>query len=140
MSPCLILAAAIIMPATGWLEARFGRKSLFLTSVIGFIVTSMLCGTAVSLAQIVVFCSFWAGVPSGRWPDGSTGSDLRRSVSALGRCSCSSTAASGSTGSPRPKSGSRPRSACSGSTCSRSTPCRRAIRSSIPRCSVTGIS
>jgi MFS transporter, DHA2 family, multidrug resistance protein len=50
-----IVAAAIIMPATGWLEARFGRKSLFLTSVIGFIVTSMLCGTAVSLAQIVVF-------------------------------------------------------------------------------------
>src|SRR6202158_1587774 len=38
-----IVAAAIIMPATGWLEARFGRKPLFLTSVIGFIVTSMLC-------------------------------------------------------------------------------------------------
>src|SRR6202043_1334909 len=36
-------------------EARFGRKPLFLTSVIGFIVTSMLCGAAVSLAQIVVF-------------------------------------------------------------------------------------
>src|ERR1700710_376234 len=50
-----IVAAAIITPATGWLEARFGRKPLFLTSVIGFIVTSMLCGTAVSLAQIVVF-------------------------------------------------------------------------------------
>jgi DHA2 family multidrug resistance protein len=45
----------IITPATGWLEARFGRKPLFLTSVIGFIVTSMLCGAAVSLAQIVVF-------------------------------------------------------------------------------------
>src|SRR3982074_1020806 len=50
-----IVAAAIITPATGWLEARFGRKPLFLTSVIGFIVTSMLCGVAVSLAQIVVF-------------------------------------------------------------------------------------
>jgi DHA2 family multidrug resistance protein len=50
-----IVAAAIITPATGWLEARFGRKALFLTSVIGFIVTSMLCGAAVSLAQIVVF-------------------------------------------------------------------------------------
>jgi DHA2 family multidrug resistance protein len=50
-----IVAAAIITPATGWLEARFGRKLLFLTSVIGFIVTSMLCGAAVSLAQIVVF-------------------------------------------------------------------------------------
>src|SRR6202795_3680152 len=50
-----IVAAAIITPATGWLEARFGRKPLFLTAVIGFIVTSMLCGAAVSLPQIVAF-------------------------------------------------------------------------------------
>jgi MFS transporter, DHA2 family, multidrug resistance protein len=50
-----IVAAAIITPATGWLEARFGRKPLFLTAVIGFIVTSMLCGAAASLTQIVVF-------------------------------------------------------------------------------------
>jgi MFS transporter, DHA2 family, multidrug resistance protein len=50
-----IVAAAIIIPATGWLEARFGRKPLFLTAVIGFIVTSMLCGAAASLTQIVVF-------------------------------------------------------------------------------------
>src|ERR1700761_8500500 len=50
-----IVAAAIITPATGWLEARFGRKPLFLTAVIGFIVTSMLCGAATSLTQIVVF-------------------------------------------------------------------------------------
>src|SRR5258707_9507241 len=50
-----IVPAPILTPATGWLEARFGRKPLFLTSVIGFIVTSMLCGAAVSLAQIVVF-------------------------------------------------------------------------------------
>ena len=50
-----IVAAAIITPATGWLEARFGRKPLFLTGVIDFIVTSMLCGAAVSLTQIVVF-------------------------------------------------------------------------------------
>jgi len=50
-----IVASAIITPATGWLEARFGRKPLFLTAVIGFVVTSMLCGAAVSLGQIVVF-------------------------------------------------------------------------------------
>ena len=50
-----IVAAAIIMPATGWLEAKFGRKPLFLTAVIGFVVTSMLCGAAASLGQIVVF-------------------------------------------------------------------------------------
>jgi MFS transporter, DHA2 family, multidrug resistance protein len=50
-----IVAAAIVTPATGWLEARFGRKPLFLTAVTGFIVTSMLCGAAVSLGQMVVF-------------------------------------------------------------------------------------
>src|SRR3981189_2960547 len=50
-----IAAARIITPATGWLEARFGRKPLFLTAVTGFVVTSMLCGAAVSLGQIVVF-------------------------------------------------------------------------------------
>src|SRR5258705_9532178 len=43
------------MSATGWLEARFGRKPLFLTAVSGFHVTLMLCGTAVSLGQMVVF-------------------------------------------------------------------------------------
>src|SRR3979409_2601874 len=50
-----IVAAAIITPATGWLEARFGRKPLFLTAGIGFIVASVLWGAAGSLAQIVVF-------------------------------------------------------------------------------------
>src|ERR1700731_253576 len=50
-----IVAAAIISPAPGGLEASFGRKPLFLTAVIGFVVTSMLCGAAVSLGQIVVF-------------------------------------------------------------------------------------
>ncbi|SDR63478.1 MFS transporter, DHA2 family, multidrug resistance protein [Rhizobiales bacterium GAS113] len=50
-----IVAAAIVTPATGWLEARFGRKPLFLIAVIGFVVASMLCGAAVSLGQIVLF-------------------------------------------------------------------------------------
>jgi DHA2 family multidrug resistance protein len=48
-----IVAAAIITPATGWLEARFGRKPLFVTAVIGFIVTSMLCGAACQAAFVL---------------------------------------------------------------------------------------
>src|ERR1700693_6647407 len=39
-----IVAAAIIMPATGWLEARVGRKPLFLTAGLGFIVRFMHLG------------------------------------------------------------------------------------------------
>ena len=34
-----IVAAAIMTPVTGWLSDRFGRKELFLTSVVGFVVT-----------------------------------------------------------------------------------------------------
>ena len=50
-----IVAAAIFMPLTGFLAARFGRKRLFMWSVIGFTVASMLCGAAQSLPEIVLF-------------------------------------------------------------------------------------
>jgi len=50
-----IVAAAICIPLTGFLAARFGRKRLFLWSVVGFTITSMLCGAAQNLAQIVLF-------------------------------------------------------------------------------------
>ncbi|WP_416306603.1 DHA2 family efflux MFS transporter permease subunit [Neptunicella sp. SCSIO 80796] len=50
-----IVAAAICMPLTGFLSARFGRKKLFLWSVVGFTLASMLCGAAQSLNQIVIF-------------------------------------------------------------------------------------
>src|SRR5258706_10365210 len=50
-----IVAAAIMTPPTGFLAGRFGRKRLFLASVLGFILTSMLCGMAQSLEEIVVF-------------------------------------------------------------------------------------
>ena len=50
-----IVAAAIMTPPVGWLSARFGRKNLFLVSLAGFTLASMLCGTAESLAEIVLF-------------------------------------------------------------------------------------
>jgi DHA2 family multidrug resistance protein len=50
-----IVAAAIMTPPTGWLAGRFGRKRLFLTTVVGFTVASILCGAAQSLTQIVLF-------------------------------------------------------------------------------------
>jgi MFS transporter, DHA2 family, multidrug resistance protein len=50
-----IVAAAIMTPVTGWLAERFGRKRLFLASVAGFTLASMLCGLAQSLPQIVLF-------------------------------------------------------------------------------------
>jgi MFS transporter, DHA2 family, multidrug resistance protein len=50
-----IVAAAIMTPLTGWLADRFGRKPLFLASIIGFTCASALCGMAQSLDQIVLF-------------------------------------------------------------------------------------
>jgi DHA2 family multidrug resistance protein len=50
-----IVAAAIMTPPTGFLAGRFGIKRLFLASVAGFTVASMLCGMAQSLVQIVLF-------------------------------------------------------------------------------------
>ena len=53
-----IVASAIAIPATGWLAERFGSRNLFLFAVGGFIIASMLCGTAVSLEEMVVFRIF----------------------------------------------------------------------------------
>ena len=50
-----IVAAAIMTPPTGFLAGRFGLKRLFLVSIAGFTVASMLCGMAQSLTQIVLF-------------------------------------------------------------------------------------
>ena len=50
-----IVAAAIMTPMTGWLSGRIGRKQLFLISIVGFTVASMLCGAATSLFEIVLF-------------------------------------------------------------------------------------
>ncbi len=49
-----IVAAAIMTPVTGVLAARLGRKKVFLASVVGFTVASMLCGASTSLTQIVL--------------------------------------------------------------------------------------
>jgi DHA2 family multidrug resistance protein len=50
-----IVAAAIMTPLTGWLAGRFGIKYVFLVSVIGFTISSALCGAATSLVQLVVY-------------------------------------------------------------------------------------
>src|SRR6202042_2565453 len=50
-----IVAAAIMTPPTGFLAGRFGIRRLFLVSVAGFTIASMLCGMAQSLVQIVLF-------------------------------------------------------------------------------------
>ncbi len=55
-----IVAAAILTSPVGWLAARFGRKRVFLVSVGGFTVASLLCGAAQTLDQMV-FCRLLQG-------------------------------------------------------------------------------
>jgi DHA2 family multidrug resistance protein len=50
-----IVAVAVMTPMSGWLAGRFGMKRTFLVIITGFTLTSMLCGLATSLPQIVIF-------------------------------------------------------------------------------------
>ena len=50
-----ITAAAVMTAPVGFLSSRFGRKRVFLVSVGGFTLASVLCGAAQSLDQMVVF-------------------------------------------------------------------------------------
>src|SRR5579871_7069203 len=50
-----LVANAIILPMTGWLASRFGRKNLLMLSVVGFTASSFLCGLAPTLGLLVVF-------------------------------------------------------------------------------------
>ena len=50
-----ITAAAIMTAPVGWMAQRFGRKRLFVGCLIGFTITSMLCGAATTLSQMVLF-------------------------------------------------------------------------------------
>src|SRR5689334_4614846 len=50
-----LVANAIILPMTGWLASRFGRKRLLMMSTAGFTLASFLCGAAPNLASLVAF-------------------------------------------------------------------------------------
>ena len=48
------IANVIILPLSAWLGARFGKKRYFVFSLVGFTLSSILCGTATSLEMLVV--------------------------------------------------------------------------------------
>ncbi|HYU94752.1 MAG TPA: DHA2 family efflux MFS transporter permease subunit [Sphingomicrobium sp.] len=50
-----IVASAIALPISGWLADKVGRKRLLLTSVVVFTAASVLCATATSLPEMVLF-------------------------------------------------------------------------------------
>lgn len=50
-----VLASAVALPLGGWLVANFGLRRVFVVSVVGFTVASIMCGLAQSLTQMVLF-------------------------------------------------------------------------------------
>lgn len=50
-----LVASAILMPLTGYLTDKLGRRRYLLYSIAGFVLASMLCGLSQSLAQLVAF-------------------------------------------------------------------------------------
>ena len=48
-----IVASAIALPLTGWMCSQWGRRRVFIISVIGFTIASAMCGLSSSLGMIV---------------------------------------------------------------------------------------
>jgi MFS transporter, DHA2 family, multidrug resistance protein len=50
-----LLTNAIVLPASGWLSDRIGRKTFFLCCILGFTFSSFLCGIAPTLPWLIIF-------------------------------------------------------------------------------------
>jgi len=59
-----LIANAIILPLSGWLTELFGRKRFYMTCVVIFTASSLLCGIAPSL-QLLVFFRIMQGLGGG---------------------------------------------------------------------------
>src|ERR1700724_1382170 len=50
-----LVANAVVLPISGWLSVRFGRKRFYMACVVVFTVSSFLCGIAPSLGVLILF-------------------------------------------------------------------------------------
>ena len=65
-----LVTNAAVMPISGWLSARFGRKRFFLVAISGFTATSLLCGLAPSLGALVLLRAAQGAFGGGLQPVG----------------------------------------------------------------------
>lgn len=59
-----LVSNAVVLPLTGWLASRFGRKKLLMTAIAGFTIASILCGLAPTL-PILILCRILQGTFGG---------------------------------------------------------------------------
>lgn len=52
---CYLVANAIVLPISGWLSTKFGRKRFYMTCVALFTASSFLCGIAPTLGSLLFF-------------------------------------------------------------------------------------
>ncbi|MBV8374504.1 MAG: DHA2 family efflux MFS transporter permease subunit [Candidatus Eremiobacteraeota bacterium] len=50
-----IISAVIVIPLTPWLQQLMGRRQYYVAAIIGFTITSVLCGISTSLDELVFF-------------------------------------------------------------------------------------
>lgn len=50
-----LVANGIVLPLSGWLSALMGRKKFFISCILGFTLTSFLCGISTSLPMLILF-------------------------------------------------------------------------------------
>jgi EmrB/QacA subfamily drug resistance transporter len=48
-----LLSAAVFLPISAWVADRFGAKNVFRAAIIGFAISSLLCGLSQNLAELV---------------------------------------------------------------------------------------
>lgn len=59
-----LVASAVVLPISGWLQNRFGRKRFYMTCVVVFTLCSLLCGIAPTL-PILIFARILQGLGGG---------------------------------------------------------------------------
>src|ERR1700746_805497 len=50
-----LLALAVFVPVSGWMADKFGAKRVFISAIVVFTASSVLCGLAHSLPELVVY-------------------------------------------------------------------------------------
>ena len=63
-----LVSNAIVLPISGWIANRIGRKRFYMTCVVAFTVFSFCCGLATSLGMLVVFRVFQGAAGGGLQP------------------------------------------------------------------------
>src|SRR4051812_25766120 len=52
---CYLLSLAVFVPISGWMADRFGAKRVFMSAIVVFTTSSMLCGLVRGLPELVLF-------------------------------------------------------------------------------------